>query len=347
MFPRQDGGGWAALVAAAAGSLLAAETKSPPVVLVTSDCHYRQTDHPRGHHNDLNRATIEEMNRIDELEWPPELGGRKIGAPRGVLVLGDLIDDGDLAHGERQITREQWALFEADFGLDGTDGRLHWPVFEGWGNHDGPPEASVRHGFSVQAELRRRTRRRAEAGRLASVSENGLHHAWDWNGVHLVQLNLYPADRQHLSVKYSPVWHDPQMALAFLASNLVAQVGNSGRPVVLASHCGFDTDWWTADDWAALGAAAGRFNVVLYLYGHTGTGVRSFRPAGATLEWLCLNTGQTAVGFFVVEISAESLRAAYRRKDGLRFSPGADGRTTHTWDGRWRWDHCVRRILNR
>ena len=30
--------------------------------------------------------------------------------------------------------------FAADFGLDGTDGLLKFPAFEGWGNHDGPPE---------------------------------------------------------------------------------------------------------------------------------------------------------------------------------------------------------------
>ena len=25
--------------------------------------------------------------------------------------------------------------------------------------------------------------------------------------------------------------------------------GDSGRPVVLMSHCGFDTDWWSPLDW--------------------------------------------------------------------------------------------------
>ncbi len=144
-----------------------------------------------------------------------------------------------------------------------------------------------------------------------------------------------------MSVKYPPVWHDPQGALTFLRTNLEARIGATGRPVVLASHCGFDTDWWTPDDWAALGHVVAPYRVVLYLYGHTGTGVRRFCPAGGDREWVCLNTGQTAAGFFVVEITPDRIRAAYRRKDRLRWEKHLDGRISHQWEGGWRWDHLV------
>jgi hypothetical protein len=49
--------------------------------------------------------------------------------------------------------------------------------------------------------------------------------------------------------RYSPVWHHPQGALTFLTDDLARNVGTSGRPVVLPSHCGFDTDWWHTNDW--------------------------------------------------------------------------------------------------
>ena len=55
----------------------------------TSDCHYRAADCPLGHHNDLNRTSIEEMNRISEVSWPDKLGGGKIPAPRGQIVDRD------------------------------------------------------------------------------------------------------------------------------------------------------------------------------------------------------------------------------------------------------------------
>lgn len=58
----------------------------------TSDPHYREVSHKLGHHNGLNRASIEEMNRLTNIDWPRQLGGGPVAAPRGVVVLGDLID---------------------------------------------------------------------------------------------------------------------------------------------------------------------------------------------------------------------------------------------------------------
>ena len=76
--------------------------------LATSDSHYREPDHRAGNHNDLNRASIEEMNRIMDLTWPEEHGGGKIAKPRGVVMPGDLIDDGDCAEMGRKISEEQY-----------------------------------------------------------------------------------------------------------------------------------------------------------------------------------------------------------------------------------------------
>ena len=130
--------------------------------------------------------------------------------PRGVVVLGDCIDDGDRMLDGKPQTKPQYEFFRADFGLDGTDGLLKFPVFEGWGNHDGPPVGKERFGFSFQAELKKRNAIRQQKGRIGNLSENGLHYSWDWDDVHLVQLNFYPADQQRAGVRYSPVWHDPQ-----------------------------------------------------------------------------------------------------------------------------------------
>ena len=197
----------------------------------TSDSHYREPDNRLGHHNDLNRASIEEMNRITTLSWPEKLGGGTIGKPRGVVVLGDLIDDGDRGTKERKISEEQYKLFAADFGLDGTDGHLKFPAFEGWGNHDGPPEGKEKFGFSSQAQIRKRNQLRKQKGLISNLSDNGLHYSWDWDGVHFVQLNLYPADQQDAGVHYSQIWHNPQDALAFLKKDLAEKVVTSGRPI--------------------------------------------------------------------------------------------------------------------
>ena len=55
-------------------------------------------------------------------------------------------------------------------------------------------------GFSVQSKIEERNVLRKKAGRIGTVSENGLHYSWDWDQVHFVQANLYPADKQHAKV---------------------------------------------------------------------------------------------------------------------------------------------------
>jgi cytolysin (calcineurin-like family phosphatase) len=325
------------LLACVPCAILAAPPTRDVTFLSASDTHYREPDHRGGCHNDLNRASVEEMNRISELTWPDKLGPGKIGKPRGVVLLGDIIDDGDRAEKGRQLSAEQYQLFLADFGLDGTDGLVKYPVFEGWGNHDGPPIGKEKKGFSSQAKIKQRNLIRKEKKLISNISENGLHYSWNWDDVHFVQLNLYPADKQNARVHYSPVWHDPQNARTFLKDDLARDVGTSGRPVVLMAHCGFDTNWWIAEDWAAFYQVAKPYNVVLYLYGHTGTGVSTWAPDGEDKKLNCINDGHADVGFFVINLTGDRLRAAYRMKSGVQFTKSPDGKTQHTWNGQWEW----------
>lgn len=277
--------------------------------LVTSDSHYEAVE--KVERNDRNELTIRRMNELPGAEWPEKLGGGKIGQPRGVLALGDLIDDGDKA-GETEI---QWRAFASHFGLDGSDGLLKYPVFEGWGNHDGPPEQFLkRQRRSVQAEIKKRNVQRLEKKLISRISENGLHYSWDWEGVHFIQANLYPADKQNAKVRYSLPWHDPQLALSFVKQDLAERVADSGRPVIISAHCGFDTDWWVLDDWTAFYEAIEPYNVVAFFHGHTGTGVRRWKPEGAEKPLDVVNTGQTEKGFFVVEVSKSRMRLGYHVK---------------------------------
>lgn len=323
---------------------LAAEPQRDITFISVSDIHYKEADRPDCH-NPLNRASVEEMNRITAATWPEKLGGGEIGKPRGVVVLGDAIDDGDKSVNGRKNSEEENKFFLEDFGLDGTDGLLEYPVFEGWGNHDGPPEGKGKCGFSFQGQIRKRNLLRKHKGLISNLSENGLHYSWDWGDVHFVQLNLYPADKQRAGVHYSPVWHDPQNALSFLKKDLAEKVADSGRPVVLMSHCGFDTDWWVKEDWKEAYDAAKPYNVVLYLYGHTGTGVHQWAPDGETKKWDCINDGHADVGFFVIQIVGGRLRAAYRCKAGVKVTKSPDGATRHEWSGAWEWKFLMEKKI--
>jgi cytolysin (calcineurin-like family phosphatase) len=310
--------------------------------IVTSDAHYDAFENED--RNERVRDTLLHLNSVTNLTWPEELGGDLIQNPRGVLLLGDAIDDGDrILHGKHQTPR-QYRLFEADFGLDGTDGLLNFPVFETWGNHDGPPVGQEKHGFSFQAQLQRRNLLRQEKRWLSNLSSNRLHYSWDWDDVHFVSLGIYPADRQHEKVRYSPTWHDPQGALRFLREDLASRVGQSGRPVVLMSHCGFDADWWHTNDWRAAYEAAKPYRVILYFYGHSGTGLRTWAPPEETQAWQCVNTGQTENGFFVVQITRDKVRLAYRVKHWIE-EPLPEGKRKRTWTGTWEWKHWLTQQL--
>jgi cytolysin (calcineurin-like family phosphatase) len=284
----------------------------------TSDSHYEAIQ--KVERNDRNRVTIERMNSLPGQPWPDKLGGGLIGKPLGVLVLGDLIDDGDKS-GETDI---EWRHFEEQFGLDGTDGLLKFPVFEGWGNHDGPPEKFIKQRLSVQRQIKLRNQLRLDKKLIARVAPNGLHYSWDWSGIHFIQTNLYPADKQNAKVRYSLPWHDPQEALAFVKEDLAASVGDSGRPVIIMAHCGFDTDWWVLEDWVAFYQTVKPYNLMAYFHGHSGTGVRKWKPEGEEKPLDVINTGQTEKGFFVVELTPTRMRLGFHAKRDSNVLEGTE-----------------------
>lgn len=222
------------------------------------------------------RARIDTMSSIVGRTYPrrAELSAEKLGrvpSPRGIFILGDLTD----GHKESDREREQWSDFERLFPRAGLtwNGRAI-PVFPLAGNHDGFPGGPQRQGL---VERNRSLERR---GLLAALSSNGVHFALEWDGVHFVSLNLYPADAtdRENPFKYgqpqSSRWNDPQSALAFLRDYLPARVGTSGQPVFIIHHYGFDDFstndwyWWTSRQRAELHRALAGYNVAAILHGH-------------------------------------------------------------------------------
>ncbi len=112
----------------------------------------------------INARAIRDMNALPGRPWPQALGGN-IGTPRGVLISGDLTDNGD---------PWQWRHFVAYYGLNGGDGLLRWPVFEAHGNHD------KHHSWYVLDRVRER--------------HGSTRYSFDWEDVHLVCLGEAPDD---------------------------------------------------------------------------------------------------------------------------------------------------------
>lgn len=139
--------------------LVRARTAAPKdfTFFVSSDSHFGAE-----RMEEVNAVLIDQMNRLPGTEYPPEIGGR-VESPRGVLVNGDLTDNGHL---------DEFALFEKAYGLTGRDGLLRYPVFEAIGNHDVNSTSPIKE--------------------RAKVRHGGINYSWNWEGVHFACLDMYP-----------------------------------------------------------------------------------------------------------------------------------------------------------
>ena len=231
-----------------------------------------------------NAFHIQALNTFAGTPWRQELpsAGTPVASPLGLLIAGDLTQNGkdgrDEAFGPG---RDEIGEFERDYGLDGTDGLLNMPVYEGYGNHDYDPdqpddEFNWRFYYdenptpSVERVVSRNARR---VGLLKISSGNGGHYSWDWGNVHFVNTNLYAGDEPSQATENSLI-RDPRMALSFLRDDLRQHVGNSNRPVIIYQHYGFDEfgyedRWWTLNHKDAFLDVIRPYNVILIMHGHT------------------------------------------------------------------------------
>lgn len=196
-------------------------------------------------------ALVDRINALPGLTFPNS--SEKVGNILGVIATGDLIDAGSGGNATREA---QWANFIADYGLNGTDGRLNVPVYEGWGNHDQDSWfATVTNRIAVR-----------NAMRPGLVNRVGPHYSWNWGPVHVVQMNI----RVGHSLRYNPA-----NSFTFLTNDLAVHVGNSRRPVVIAHHIPVphgDTGEWPAAEQTEYYNAITNYNVVAILWGHVGGG---------------------------------------------------------------------------
>ena len=151
---------------------------------------------------------------------------------RGILMAGDLTQNSRTS--------------EYDAYLDSFDGALQY-VFDSVGNHDLHDTGifGLSSPLNTIVELDRRNRvanRLAQSNALLSFGVYGLVYApfysWDWHDVHFVQLGMVPGmgDSQGGLTDFDGTPLPTYDSLQFLADDLAANVGDSGRPVILVHH---------------------------------------------------------------------------------------------------------------
>jgi hypothetical protein len=233
---------WAALASSLGAS---GQTWGDITFFVGSDLHYGYTNGTTIS-SQVSRGTLNAMTALPGEAYPAAAGGGTVDNPRGVLLLGDLTEAG---------AASDWASLTNDWGLNGEQS-LPWPVYEGFGNHDCCCSDVVQAGIKVRNLLRRG---------VSNISTNGYHYSWDWDYLHLVCLNLFPGETPDVQGV------SPRDSLNFLADDLAKNVGNSGRPVILYHHYGFDSfglGWWSDQQRSNYLAVIQNYNVIAILTGH-------------------------------------------------------------------------------
>lgn len=282
--------------------LLPAAAQAAPnfTFFFTADTHYgldQWTD------NEVrNKATIARMNNLPGTNLPASLGG-VVGTPKGVLIGGDLTDTPEFKNfygihtSFPALNRDG---FNDNYAVDGS-GLLKYPVYEGYGNHD---VDNTSYSYTLQG-IRERNLVRPD---VTNLSGNQLHYSWDWEGVHFVNLNIYPGQNERSG--YS---------LDFLMDDLAANVGDSGRPIVLMQHFGFDSfsdEWWTPTEQQAFADAIEGYNVAGIFHGHLHT-TRQYQWNGIDVF---MGSSARDGNFLVVEFEGDQMKVASREGDRWGFA---------------------------
>ena len=203
---------------------------------------------------------VQEIGSLGKLGmlWPANIGMPSplpsIHEPLGVVLAGDLgTNKGAEELGAFRMLWEHGTMQDS----------IAYPIYAGLGNHDlGDPRMFDYVG------------NRMCGVRMDPVTHN---YSWDWNKLHVVQLNTWLGDinlggltPNQVLVGFDPVkWR--QNAAAWLQQDLEQNARQSGRPVLIVQHYPFSSlgDGWTADNYQLFWDTIKPYNIVGVVAGHT------------------------------------------------------------------------------
>jgi cytolysin (calcineurin-like family phosphatase) len=264
---------------------------------------------------------INALNGLAGKLWPAEVAGAPsglqsagtpIGQPLGLVVGGDMTDDGGgqtVMPGEGTQLLQFSQRYQAGIGPD----RVHFPVYVGLGNHDLDQDGPPQHADWYRRELRDYVEMNHRPGPLfhppVAASDYDVEsdsYSWDWGGLHLVQTHRFAGD----------VSKGAASGLPWLRRNLAAYAAD-GRPIILFQHYGWDAfsrerwdpakatfddegsgtpHWWDDAARAALVDSLKGYNVAGIFHGHQhetpmiykGDGLDLFKPKAAFMGGFAL-----------------------------------------------------------
>ncbi len=152
---------------------------------------------------------IRALNAISTQYWPLDLagratnlpsGGQRIAVPRGIVVGGDMTDDGGGQTAEPE-EGAQILQFSHRYRQSSGDNEVHYPVYGGLGNHDLDQDGRPPNLDWYRNELRDYVGINHEPGEFfkpgvsaTNFDEASDCYSWDWGALHLVLLHRFGGD---------------------------------------------------------------------------------------------------------------------------------------------------------
>lgn len=290
----------------------AASSTTDVTFLVTNDihaCHLWKGLSPgceeQGKTDKNLRRQIRALNGVHRLQWPIEIDGKPtslagagtgIAVPRGLVVCGDITDDGG---GQTALPREgdQIKQFSRRYRQGSGPNRVHYPVYVGLGNHDLDQDGRPPDVDWYRDELRDYVRLNHKPSAFLkpphpadNYDEASDSYSWNWDRLHLIQMQRFAGD----------IGKGAASGLSWLKRDL-ATFAADGKPVVLFQHYGWDSfslekwdpekktfddegsgapHWWSdAERQAFLDTIQG-YNVAAVFHGHEHDTPMIYRSAG-------------------------------------------------------------------
>ncbi|MDQ0320938.1 cytolysin (calcineurin-like family phosphatase) [Pararhizobium capsulatum DSM 1112] len=248
---------------------------------------------------------IRALNSIIEQTWPLEINGKATGLasagepiarPLGIVVSGDVTDDGggqtaELGEGAQLLQFSH--RYQEGNGLD----RVHFPVYVGLGNHDLDQDGRPPHPNWYRDELRDYVRLNHKPSAFFkppypadNYDEGSDCYSWNWGGLHLIMAQRFAGDTNKGAAS----------ALGWLKNDL-AMFAADGRPVVIFQHYGWDPfslerwdpekktfddqgsgapHWWSDADRRAFLDILKGYNIAAIVHGHEHDSAMIYQRAG-------------------------------------------------------------------
>lgn len=275
---------------------------------------------------------IAALNHIATHRWPASIdgkptglmgAGRRIERPRGVVVCGDVTDDGG---GQTAEPGEGTQLLQFSHRYQQGRGpdRVHFPVYVGLGNHDLDQDGRPPNTDWYRDELRDYVRMSHKpsaffkpAVPVDNYDEFSDSYSWNWDGLHLIQAQRFAGDRNKGAAS----------GLDWLKRDLATYAAD-GRPVVLFQHYGWDhfslerwdpdrktfdpegsgaPHWWSDAERTAFLDILKGYNIAAIFHGHEHETAMIYQAAGYDIVKA---TAAYMGGFALVRVTSRGMDIA-------------------------------------